>query len=64
MTTPPTPRDLLEALRKSLQDAREIARLQAQNGYQVARCGQLSVHALHVVEHGPDQPRNCPGVRP
>lgn len=32
--------------------------------YQVARCGQLSTHAPHVVEHGPDQPRNCPGVRP
>lgn len=30
--------------------------------YMVARCGQPSVHAPHVVEHGPDQPRNCPGV--
>lgn len=30
--------------------------------YQVARCGQLSTHSRHVVEHGPDQPRNCPGV--
>ena len=31
--------------------------------YVVARCGQLSVHQPHVVEHGPDWPRNCPGVR-
>lgn len=30
----------------------------------VLRCGQLSVHAPHVVDHGPDQPRNCPGVTP
>lgn len=29
--------------------------------YRVARCGQQSAHAPHVVEHGPDQPRNCPG---
>jgi hypothetical protein len=30
--------------------------------YQVARCGQGSVHGPHVVDHGPDQPRNCPGT--
>ena len=30
----------------------------------VLRCGQRSVHAPHVVDHGPDQPRNCPGVTP
>ncbi|GIM88766.1 hypothetical protein Ato02nite_005590 [Paractinoplanes toevensis] len=30
--------------------------------YQVARCGQLSAHGPEVVEHGPDQPRNCPGT--
>ena len=30
----------------------------------VLRCGQLSVHAPHVVDYGPDQPRNCPGVTP
>lgn len=29
--------------------------------YPVARCGQLSVHAPHVSDLGPDQPRNCPG---
>lgn len=29
--------------------------------YRVARCGQLSSHGPHVMEHGPDQPRNCPG---
>jgi hypothetical protein len=34
------------------------------HSYQVAQCGQLSTHARHVVEHGPDQPRNCPGVQP
>ena len=30
--------------------------------YRVARCGQRSSHGPHVVEHGPDQPRNCPGT--
>lgn len=30
--------------------------------YPVARCGQLSAHGPHVVDHGPDQPRNCPGT--
>jgi hypothetical protein len=30
--------------------------------YPIARCGQLSVHAPHVSDLGPDQPRNCPGV--
>jgi protein gp37 len=30
--------------------------------YRVARCGQQSAHARHVMEHGPDQPRNCPGT--
>lgn len=30
--------------------------------YRVARCGQQSAHGPHVVEHGPDQPRNCPGT--
>lgn len=29
--------------------------------YRVARCGQGSAHSPHVMEHGPDQPRNCPG---
>lgn len=29
--------------------------------YRVALCGQLAYHGPHVVEHGPDQPRNCPG---
>jgi len=32
--------------------------------YPVARCGERSVHSPHVVEHGPDQPRNCPGWTP
>jgi hypothetical protein len=30
--------------------------------YRVARCGQQSAHGPHVVDHGPDQPRNCPGT--
>lgn len=30
--------------------------------YRVARCGQSSAHGPHVVDHGPDQPRNCPGT--
>jgi hypothetical protein len=30
--------------------------------YRVARCGQTSSHRPHVMEHGPDQPRNCPGT--
>jgi len=30
--------------------------------YRIARCGQLSTHSQHVVVHGPDQPRNCPGT--
>lgn len=30
--------------------------------YRVARCGQQSAHRPHVMEHGPDEPRNCPGV--
>lgn len=30
--------------------------------YRVARCGQGDRHARHIVEHGPDQPRNCPGT--
>lgn len=30
--------------------------------YRVARCGQQSHHGPHVIEHGPDQPRNCPGT--
>lgn len=29
--------------------------------YRIARCGQQSNHGPHVMEHGPDQPRNCPG---
>lgn len=29
--------------------------------YRVARCGDSSSHGPHVVDHGPDQPRNCPG---
>jgi hypothetical protein len=29
--------------------------------YRVARCGQQSSHGPHVMEHGPDRPRNCPG---
>lgn len=32
--------------------------------YRVARCGQQGNHAPHVMEHGPDQPRNCPGTGP
>lgn len=30
--------------------------------YGDARCGQRSVHAPHISDTGPDQPRNCPGV--
>jgi hypothetical protein len=30
--------------------------------YRIARCGQGSTHGPHVIEHGPDQPRNCPGT--
>ncbi len=30
--------------------------------YRIARCGQQSIHPPHVVDHGPDQPRNCPGT--
>lgn len=30
--------------------------------YRIARCGQQSSHGPHVVDHGPDQPRNCPGT--
>jgi protein gp37 len=30
--------------------------------YRIARCGQGSPHSQHVVEHGPDEPRNCPGT--
>jgi hypothetical protein len=30
--------------------------------YRVARCGQQSAHGPHVMEHGPDVPRNCPGT--
>lgn len=30
--------------------------------YRVVRCGQLSAHGPHVMEHGPDRPRNCPGT--
>ena len=30
--------------------------------YRVARCGQQSHHGPHVIEHGPDRPRNCPGT--
>jgi hypothetical protein len=30
--------------------------------YRVARCGQLSAHGPHVVDDGPDHPRNCPGT--
>lgn len=30
--------------------------------YRVARCGDSSFHPPHVVESGPDQPRNCPGM--
>lgn len=29
--------------------------------YRISRCGQQSAHGPHVVESGPDQPRNCPG---
>jgi hypothetical protein len=30
--------------------------------YRIAMCGQQSSHGPHVTEHGPDQPRNCPGT--
>jgi protein gp37 len=30
--------------------------------YRIARCGQQSGHGQHVMEHGPDEPRNCPGT--
>jgi protein gp37 len=30
--------------------------------YRIARCGQQSAHSRHVMEHGPDRPRNCPGT--
>lgn len=30
--------------------------------YRTARCGQQSNHGPHVMDHGPDQPRNCPGA--
>lgn len=30
--------------------------------YRIARCGDSSAHGPHVMEHGPDQPRNCPGT--
>lgn len=30
--------------------------------YVLARCGQKYFHSPHVVDSGPDQPRNCPGV--
>jgi protein gp37 len=30
--------------------------------YRVARCGQQSSHAPHVMDYGPDEPRNCPGT--
>jgi hypothetical protein len=29
--------------------------------YRVARCGDGAIHGPHVVDSGPDQPRNCPG---
>jgi len=32
--------------------------------YRVARCGQQGDHQPHVMESGPDQPRNCPGTGP
>lgn len=32
--------------------------------YRFARCGQRSAHGPHVVDHGPDQPRNCRGTGP
>lgn len=45
----------------------EVAALRAAGAstkaaYPVARCGQLSAHGPHVVDHGPDRPRNCPGT--
>lgn len=30
--------------------------------HRVVRCGQLSAHGPHFMDHGPDQPRNCPGT--
>lgn len=30
--------------------------------YRIARCGTSASHGPHVMEHGPDQPRNCPGT--
>lgn len=32
------------------------------SAYPVRRCGQQSAHGPHVMDHGPDQPRNCPGT--
>lgn len=32
--------------------------------YPVGRCGQQGNHSPHVVDYGPDQPRNCPGTGP
>ncbi len=31
-------------------------------GVRVVRCGQGSSHGPHFMDHGPDQPRNCPGT--
>lgn len=33
-----------------------------EQAYPVRRCGQQSAHGPHVVDTGPDQPRNCPGM--
>lgn len=30
--------------------------------YRTARCGDSASHGPHVMEHGPDRPRNCPGT--
>jgi hypothetical protein len=30
--------------------------------HRVVRCGQSSAHGPHFMDHGPDQPRNCPGT--
>jgi transcriptional regulator with XRE-family HTH domain len=30
--------------------------------HRVTRCGQSSAHGPHFMDHGPDQPRNCPGT--
>lgn len=50
-----------ESIDKPVQYLVPVASPTFNPAYRIARCGDQAVHGPHIVDHGPDQPRNCPG---